>query len=684
MNLERGAVQAQPNSDIGARAKPFRFDINGLRAWAVVAVILYHFGVPGFSAGFVGVDVFFVISGFLMTSIIIESLESKNGLSVFGFYVARAKRIVPALLLLCVTLMLLGWLALPAFEYGALGVQVISALGFFSNIKFWRETNYFSDASQDQWMLHTWSLSAEWQFYLLLPVLLLALWRLKPGRGAASVLLGLLFIASLALSVLVSEKYAPFAFYLLPARAWEMLAGAMVYLLAGHIVLRPLVRRVLELLGLVLIIAAIVIFDVHSVWPGWYAAVPVLGSALVLLAARQTSIWTGTRIAQWLGNCSYSLYLWHWPIVVGLVYANLKGNVAATLIGLAATLVLAWASYTLVEQRIRTSLGRRGNFSSAALIASCVLVVTLPSLFIKLHGGVPGRIDAHIDAVYNEASDMNPRLVECFAIGNRPVPGCTYGGKDLGVIVIGDSHAGAIMRSMEQALPSKDLHVLDWSLNACPTVAGIKSTEDGGHCGDFIRQAIEKQKTLPQDVPLVILNRSSLYAVGPNEPGRETEIPVTPYYFDKPFASRSVEYQAALRDGIVKTACELARTRPVYMLRPIPEMKYSVPKTMGRALMFGRGVEVSLPFPEYQQRNRISWETQDLAVQQCGVTILDPTAYLCGDGACKGARNGIPLYYDDDHLSERGAALLIPMFRSIFSGGVETTDVGHWSVNSGE
>lgn len=667
MKLESGDFQPVREVEPVRETKKFRFDINGLRAWAVLSVVLYHFGVPGFNAGFVGVDVFFVISGFLMTSIIIDGLESRKGLSVFGFYVARAKRIVPALLLLCATLMLVGWITLPAFEYGALGVQVISALGFFSNIKFWRETDYFSDTSQDQWLLHTWSLSVEWQFYLLLPLLLLGLWRLKAGRGPAFLLLGLLFVASLALSVAVSARHSAFAFYLLPTRTWEMLAGSMVYFLAGHVSLRPLARRLVELCGFALIITAIVIFDTRSVWPGWYATVPVLGSALVILAARQTSIWTGSRIAQWFGNCSYSLYLWHWPIVVVLVYANLKGQVAATVIGLAATLVLGWASYALVEQRTRQYFGRRGNFSSAAVIAVCTLLVVIPSLFIKLQGGVQGRIDPRIDAVYGEANDKNPRLVECFSVGNKPVPGCTYGGKDLGVIVIGDSHAASIMRSLEQALPSKDLHVLDWSLNACPTIAGIKSTEDGGQCGEFVSQALEKQKTLPKEVPLVILNRSSLYAMGPNEPGRENEVPVTPYYFDKPFSSRSEDYQAALRNGIVQTACELAKWRPVYMLRPIPEMKYSVPKTLGRALMFGKNEEVSVAFSEYQQRNRTSWETQDLAMQQCGVTLLDPTAYLCSDGKCNGARDGIPLYYDDDHLSERGAALLIPMFRSIFS-----------------
>jgi len=222
------------------------------------------------------------------------------------------------------------------------------------------------------------------------------------------------------------------------------------------------------------------------------------------------------------------------------------------------------------------------------------------------------------------------------------------------------------MRAVEKSLPSKDLHVLDWSLNACPTIMGIKSTKDGEHCGTFVNWALKQQENFPRDVPIIIMNRVSLYSEGPNEPGKEHEVKVPAYYFDKPYSSRTPEYKEAIRQGIIETACALAKTRPVFMVRPIPEMKISVPKTMGRALMLGKEREVFIPLKEYQQRNTFAWNIQDAAMEQCGVKILDPTPYFCQNGRCEGAKSGLPIYYDDDHLSEHGSSLLVPMFSEIF------------------
>ena len=187
----------------------FRPDINGLRAWAVMAVVLYHFGVPGFDGGFVGVDVFFVISGFLMTGIIINGLDGRgggHGFSLWRFYLARARRILPALIVLCAVLLALGWFALPATDYRVLATHTLMSLAFVSNLKFWREAGYFDVASHDKWLLHTRSLSVEWQFYLLLPLALMLQWRYWPGRRDALMAVSVATPLSLAASLLVTAR----------------------------------------------------------------------------------------------------------------------------------------------------------------------------------------------------------------------------------------------------------------------------------------------------------------------------------------------------------------------------------------------------------------------------------------------------------------------------------------------
>ena len=185
---------------------------------------------------------------------------------------------------------------------------------FLSNIEFWQSAGYFDVASHEKWLLHTWSLSVEWQFYLILPVMLWVVWRIKPGRVAQTWAVGLGLIASFAASVIVTNSQPLAAFYLLHTRAWEMLAGGLVFLLGSKILLSPLQRRSLEVAGLLLIVLTIAIYNKDTAWPGWRALLPVVASAMVLLANRNSFL-TTSRLTQWLGDRSYSLYLWHFPII---------------------------------------------------------------------------------------------------------------------------------------------------------------------------------------------------------------------------------------------------------------------------------------------------------------------------------------------------------------------------------
>ncbi|HDZ58080.1 MAG TPA: acyltransferase [Pseudomonas xinjiangensis] len=371
----------------------FRFDINGLRAIAVMAVVLFHFGVTGMQGGFVGVDVFFVVSGFLMTGIICSRLDT--GFTVSGFYLDRFWRIVPALAVFCAALLIVGWFLLLPSGYERLGKHTLGSLGFVSNLMYWKEAGYFDPASVDKWMLHTWSLSVEWQFYLIYPLLIVVLVRLF-GQGRLRWFLLIVALGSYLLSGYASSRWPTSAFFLLPTRMWELLAGALVYLFPFRTPVRQ--SRALELSGIALIVVASVTFTEHIVWPGWLSAVPVFGTVLVIASSRQESLLTGNRISQALGRWSYSIYLWHWPLAVWLHYFALENESIWVIATILASIGLGWLSYRYVERRagrLRNLGGRLKLYSGMG--GAMTLLVALAAAPVVTHG-FPARLSEEVRA----------------------------------------------------------------------------------------------------------------------------------------------------------------------------------------------------------------------------------------------------------------------------------------------
>lgn len=647
------------------KSKSFRDDINGLRAWAVLAVIFYHFGITGFSGGFVGVDVFFAISGFLMTGIVVEGLErNKNSeFSVLEFYMARARRILPALIVLCGVLLTLGWWTLLPLDYELLGNHSAASITFLSNIQFWREAGYFDTQSHDKWLLHTWSLAVEWQFYLILPLILVAVWKWRPDRHSITIVLLVGLLASLALSVIITPLKPSAAFYLLPTRAWEMLTGGLVYLLANRVILNSSTRSALEFSGFALIIGAIIGFDSSSSWPGWRALVPIIGTSLVLLAARSRSLWTTPTMTQWFGTRSYSLYLWHWPIVVALTYSEQQNNPIYIAAGLGLTLVLGNLSYHLVESTTRRYLNKLNVKNSIAGLLGFSIAVSLAGLGIKLNHGINGRFDPTIEAISQESLNKNPRRDECLLLTGIASPSCTFGGNNLQVIVLGDSHANATVSAVVSAAPSPDSGIMEWSYSGCPIIQGVHSTARK-QCGAFVDWAIQKLQTTPTNIPVVIINRYAQFAFGANEYVSQDKTPQI--YFSKPYQTPQPEFLEEYARNLTNTACNIAKTRTVYLVRPIPEMGIDVPTRMARSELLGTKKEIFVTLADYNERQAFILRAQDKARDQCGVKILDPLPYLCSDNRCYGAKNNRPLYSDDDHLSEFGNKVLVPMFSEVF------------------
>jgi peptidoglycan/LPS O-acetylase OafA/YrhL len=435
----------------------YRPEIDGLRALAVLPVILFHAGLSLFSGGFIGVDVFFVISGYLIASLILEELE-QGQFSLRRFYMRRARRILPALMALILATIPFAYLWLLPWQYEDYAQSLLAVMGFVSNILFWRESGYFAADSLEKPLLHTWSLAVEEQFYLAIPILLVLLWRVRRHRLVAITMVAACF--SLALCDYASRAMPAANFYLIPTRAWELLVGVLCAVwqrFNGR-----LENSAASLLGLAMIAYAVFAFDDQMRLPSVYTLVPVLGAALVLLFAHGSA--RGAQILSWrplvgLGLISYSVYLWHHPLIAFARIRGAAGMEAQTigmLIGL--SLALGALSWRFIEQpfRNRSHPGYVSNRCAAWLLA----VATIGVLGMGMHGYVThGRIaewkrDArpeqlkayelldhtsrqprfydNQDCIFNVTSvteALYKRLVQCHKKHGK------------GVAIIGDSHA---------------------------------------------------------------------------------------------------------------------------------------------------------------------------------------------------------------------------------------------------
>ncbi|RMO88313.1 Acyltransferase protein [Pseudomonas syringae pv. philadelphi] len=440
----------------------FRKDINGLRAIAVIAVLVFHFRPAWLPGGFAGVDVFFVISGYLITGIIVRGLRAGR-FSLLTFYTSRARRIIPALGALCFVLLLAGWFYLLPLDYSALGTHVASSLGFMSNVVYWREAGYFTASAHEKWLLHTWSLSVEWQFYLLYPVALLTLSRFVALPNLRWWVLGS-SVTGLMVCVLASSQWPEAAFYLLPTRAWELLLGGVACLFPFQ--LRALPQRMLEQVGLLLIVCSFFLLSVQDTWPGYLVLLPVLGTFAVIIAARNDSLLTGNPLSQWAGKLSYSIYLWHWPVVVWMNYAGWLGDTLDVLVGIGVALVLGLASWWLIERPTgtrqhheRRRLATLGTAIALVFIGGTVISATRGAMTTLRPISLSDKahfIQEYVDLQHNL---YEPYWLKCDAFSALTQRGqsgideaCTHSQGVGGVFLWGDSHAQALSLGLRTLL----------------------------------------------------------------------------------------------------------------------------------------------------------------------------------------------------------------------------------------
>ncbi|MFC3202363.1 acyltransferase family protein [Alteromonas oceani] len=476
----------------------FRLDINGLRALAVFTVVIFHFDPTWMQGGFVGVDVFFVISGFLMTKIIFDRLD-KAQFSLLEFYLARAKRIIPALTIMLLVVTIYCWNVLYDVEFQKYLKHLFSSLLFYSNVVYWQEAGYFSASAHENYLLHTWSLSVEWQFYVVYPIFIAVLARLLT-RTIIKILILLGALASFVLGVYATDIWPDPAYFSLPTRAWQMLAGAIVFLY-------PLPKRLqhssMSLLGILLITFSAFAFSSDYGWPGVYAAVPIIGAMLVIANPQSASLRLfNLNAVENTGKWSYSIYLWHWPIVVFLHNQNFAVQWFHNVLGIVCSFILGFLSYKFIECS-RLYYAKFAVFASTVLFANSISpFATGSDSSIRAKSADPSNqliqkySQDRNNAARSESRESCRLSVHLKSNDEYVLPEhCVSKNEGIrGVLIWGDSHAEAIAAGFESFLKARTSVDTVISSGCRPTV-----TQTVGNASK-LRKACDLSNSLAKDI----------------------------------------------------------------------------------------------------------------------------------------------------------------------------------------
>jgi peptidoglycan/LPS O-acetylase OafA/YrhL len=624
----------------------FRKDINGLRAIAVIAVVLFHFNPSWMPGGFAGVDVFFVISGFLMTGIIFRGIEQEN-FSILKFYVARANRIIPALALLCLVMLLFGWFYLTPPDYKTLGLHVASSMGFLSNFTYWTEAGYFDAASHEKWLLHTWSLSVEWQFYLIYPLLLVAMRKFMSIKAMkTTILFGTVF--GFMFCVFATYTWPELAYFLLPTRAWEMMLGGVAYLypFAKHNR-----NKYLEWLGIGLIVSSYFLISAQNPWPGYLAIFPVVGSFLIIQAQRNDSLLTSNIVFQKLGTWSYSIYLWHWPLVVAMYYFSL--HQAYIYLGIVLSALLGWLSSTYIEK-----IKFNNNFSSLKSYFKCkpiyiALVACLAGGATSLADGFLIRTPAEYQNLINHAQ-RSPYKNKCHINKyQEPAQACEYFTKDIKWTVFGDSHASDIAYALGLKLQPQGIGLKQFSFSACKP--SYLEPASFNRCAKWYNETVNYILD-NKKIENVIFNHRFTAALFDGDAANY------PANSDTSFLVTDEVIRITKHlDQLIRKLAE--NKQNVYVIYPIPELPKHINQLVGEAYRSGASLTniVGTSVDWYEQRNQYFIDHFDNANYPHNVHLLNPRDIFCDTTTCYAVRDGMPLYSDDDHPSILAASKIIEL-----------------------
>ena len=664
----------------------YRADIDGLRGIAVLCVVLFHAGVGGFNGGFVGVDIFFVISGYLICSIIQREIEEQC-FSYAKFYARRARRILPALFAVLLACFAMATLVMTGGEMQDFSKSAMSNIAAVSNIYFWKSANYFSSAAELKPLMMTWSLSVEEQFYLFFPPVLLLIRRYKWHTGAA---LAALTAISLLASVWMTSRNPSTAFFLLPSRAWELGVGALLAHYVGRAspagrAMPARLREALGAAGLLAVAYAITCYDETTAFPGIAAALPVFGAAMLIAAHGSVinRLVLSNKALVFIGLVSYSWYLWHWPILsFARLVADRPIGLDTALALVALSFLLAIASWRFVERPFRTgtaddvrTLWRYGAASAAMLAVGVGLAAGQ---------GWPQRLPDGFTAIERNAGNPgHPCLAGYGQSAPDPSPGCATKGAHGSMALIGDSHAAAMAAGLRAMAVRHGIGFTQLTKASCPPLKGVTRlmASQPAHvreCSGFNQAALARVRDDPA-IKIVVLAGYWSAPFDQEAAGQrfvrddQPDGPVTP--------EQSRQY---LREGLAATVGMMtAAGKTVLLVKDVPIFTFDPGRAVAAAWIPSRHrLAEALGMPpagdglsaaESLLRNRNDETNAYLDAigrQSPKVMLIDPAATLCANGRC-GYSSSADLYYvDSQHLSDIGGGVMLaqPTIAKLLAG----------------
>ncbi len=660
-----------------------RAEIDGLRSVAVLSVVLYHFGFTALRGGFVGVDIFFVISGFLIGGILWREHTSSGTLALGRFYMRRIRRLAPAYFAMAFASLIAGWIVLLPFEFREFGKSLIAATVYLSNVLFYRQSGYFDGPSDEKMLLHTWSLSVEEQFYIFLPLTILVLGR---SRNTLIAGLSLLALASLVSSIVMTERSHTAAFFLFPFRAWELLAGVFLAIAGVQWKLKWAYGTWVSWLGMALIFASVLFIPGGTSFPGWNVIAPVAGTILILVNGQDKN-WVNrilsAKVPVFFGLISYSLYLWHWPILTLLNYVH-EGplGLVETLFWLLIVFGVSVASWRFVERPVRVSSALSPRTVLGGTLAASMVLLFSGALVFK-GDGFESRFSKETQIHIQASADFLQDWSRCKLAEEGPLAGlevCPIGpaGQTPEVLIWGDSHVRAFREGLAKTANLNGRAGLIIWRAGCPPVFNIEKHENTAtviqdqSCRISNDQIMSAIAQMPYLRDLLLVGRWSYYASGTGT-GVDAGNKISLTDVGQPGTLDSDTHRDLLTRKFGETVqIASAHFDRVFVLSQPPELALydsrQVAKSLAHRQLQPEQVDsvARISRKSAEARAKVYLPLFDAVDDIANIEILDTWPYFCSTEFCMAIADGVGQYFDNNHVTNSAARRLVPLFDRVF------------------